>query len=166
MEVSYIFYDEKFKRDVVSEVESGELSVLQASRKYKIGGKMTIYGWLKKYGKFGSEIEKRSKMKKKKPAETPEEKIEELESELFLYKKLIEVSTYFRDPAVKKKIVEGLCAYYGKSVEEIIQMDIPLLRSVNYSELAGRAITSMSPEQKDEKNEKTGLSSMSKESEP
>jgi transposase len=45
-------YSEAFKFQIVSELESGELTcVAQARRKYGISGAMTIHKWLRKYGK-------------------------------------------------------------------------------------------------------------------
>lgn len=44
-------YSESFKKQVVSEVESGNLSKDGAKRKYNIGGKSTVLGWCRKYGK-------------------------------------------------------------------------------------------------------------------
>ena len=43
------YYSETFKRQLAKRVLSGELSVMEASRQYQIGGKMTIYRWLRKY---------------------------------------------------------------------------------------------------------------------
>ena len=152
MDRCFILYDEKFKKNLVSRVEAGEIRLNDAARKYGIGGHSTISRWVTKYGKLGGLIKKQIKMKKKRIAETPEERIQELESELYLYKKLIEVSKYFRDPAVKKKIVEGLSAHYGKSKEDIIQMGIPLLKSVRYSESVDKDIISTNAEQNGEQN--------------
>jgi transposase len=44
-------YTETFKLHVVSEVDSGRLSLANASRKYNIAGHVTISKWCKKYGK-------------------------------------------------------------------------------------------------------------------
>ena len=45
-------YSEAFKQKVVSEIESGELSIEAARRIYDIGGQTTIQKWLKKVGKY------------------------------------------------------------------------------------------------------------------
>ena len=45
-------YSESFKRQVVSEVESGKLSKEEARRKYQIKGKSTVLNWCRKYGKL------------------------------------------------------------------------------------------------------------------
>ena len=47
-------YSTAFKRKVVREVETGDLSVQQARRLYDIGGGSTIYNWLDKFGKSES----------------------------------------------------------------------------------------------------------------
>lgn len=44
-------YSMAFKKQVVSEVESGELTVKQAQRRYDLGRGSTVYDWLRKYGK-------------------------------------------------------------------------------------------------------------------
>ena len=45
-------YSEAFKRQVVSELESGRVAnQAEARRKFGIAGKSTVYGWLRKYGK-------------------------------------------------------------------------------------------------------------------
>jgi transposase-like protein len=45
-----IFYSEAFKREIVREVESGDSSYGAISRKYGIGGNLTIRRWVGKYG--------------------------------------------------------------------------------------------------------------------
>jgi transposase-like protein len=43
------YYSETFRREVVKLVESGQMSVLGASRHFGINGSMTVYRWLEKY---------------------------------------------------------------------------------------------------------------------
>lgn len=45
-------YSMAFKLGVVGEVESGELSIKGAHRKYGIQGSHTVQTWLRKYGNF------------------------------------------------------------------------------------------------------------------
>lgn len=45
-------YSAAFKQKVVSEIESGKLSIERARRVYDIRGKTTIQKWLKKVGKY------------------------------------------------------------------------------------------------------------------
>ena len=44
-------YSMAFKRQVVEEVESGQVTVESARRKYSIGGGETIQKWIRKFGK-------------------------------------------------------------------------------------------------------------------
>ena len=44
-------YSRAFKLQVVSDIESGRLSIEQARKRYAIGGGSTIQKWLKKFGK-------------------------------------------------------------------------------------------------------------------
>ncbi len=69
-------YSTAFKHKVVSEIELGKITVVQAKRIYDISGKATIYNWLRKFGK-NHLIEKvvRVEMKNEK------DKIKELEQQ-------------------------------------------------------------------------------------
>lgn len=44
-------YSEAFRLKVVSEIESGKLTITDASRLYEINGSHTVYNWLRRYGK-------------------------------------------------------------------------------------------------------------------
>lgn len=44
-------YSTAFKQKVISEIESGQLSIEQARKIYDIGGSSTISKWIKKFGK-------------------------------------------------------------------------------------------------------------------
>lgn len=46
-----IRYSESFKQQVVLEIESGLFTVTEAMHRYCITGKMTIYKWLRRYGR-------------------------------------------------------------------------------------------------------------------
>jgi len=46
-----IRYSLAFKQKVISEIESGKITIAQARKIYDIRGKETIYKWLKKFGK-------------------------------------------------------------------------------------------------------------------
>lgn len=49
----FLQYSEAFKLQVVSEIESGQLSgIAEANRRYGITGKMTVRSWLAKYGRI------------------------------------------------------------------------------------------------------------------
>jgi len=73
-----------FKQKVISEIESGQLSIAEASKVYDIKSKQTIYLWLRKFGRQylinrGGRIV--SKEKKDRIAELEHQK-QELESAL------------------------------------------------------------------------------------
>lgn len=44
-------YSLAFKQKVISEIESGKLTIAEARRIYDIGGGETIYKWLRQFGK-------------------------------------------------------------------------------------------------------------------
>ena len=44
-------YSTAFKQKVISEIESGKLTIAEARRIYDIKSQQTIYEWLRKYGK-------------------------------------------------------------------------------------------------------------------
>lgn len=75
-------YPMSFKLTIVSQVEKGELSYKQAQQRYGIQGKSTVLEWLRKYGNFDWENQTPSSM-----AETPEQKILELEQKVRLLEK-------------------------------------------------------------------------------
>lgn len=72
-------YSLSFKLQVVSEVESGELSIKGALRKYGIQAHSTVLNWVRKYGNLDRELEVERAMKK-----TPEQKLFELEAKVRL----------------------------------------------------------------------------------
>lgn len=72
-------YSLSFKLQVVSEVESGELSIEGALRKYGIQAHSTVLNWIRKYGTFDREYQVQRLMHK-----TPKQKIMELEQRIKL----------------------------------------------------------------------------------
>lgn len=75
-------YTLTFKLNVVMEVESGELTITQAQKKYGIQGDGTIRKWLRKYGNFDWDNQTPSNM-----AKSPEQRILELEAKVRLLEK-------------------------------------------------------------------------------
>jgi transposase-like protein len=75
-------YSASFKLRVVQEIESGELSIRAARRKYGIQGGNTVTMWLRKYGTFDWENQIPSNMPK-----SQEQKIMELEQKVKLLEK-------------------------------------------------------------------------------
>ena len=43
-------YSEAFKRQAVTEIESGRMTIGDVRRKYAVSGSATVLGWLKRYG--------------------------------------------------------------------------------------------------------------------
>lgn len=75
-------YSLSFKLQVVAEVETGELSVTGALKKYGIQGHATVSNWIRKFGTFDREYHLKARMEK-----TPEQKIMELEQRIKLLEK-------------------------------------------------------------------------------
>jgi transposase len=71
-----------FKLRIVQEIESGELSIGAAKRKYGIQGSHTVTKWLRKYGTFDWENQTPSNMPK-----SQEQKLLELEQKVKLLEK-------------------------------------------------------------------------------
>lgn len=47
-----IRYSNSFKQKVVREIEEGELTIIEAGRRYGIKGGATVQRWIRKYGKY------------------------------------------------------------------------------------------------------------------
>lgn len=75
-------YSLHFKIQLVKEIESGTLGVLEAKKKYGIQGDSTVKKWLQKYGTFDWENQTPFNMPK-----SPEQKILELEAKVKLLEK-------------------------------------------------------------------------------
>ena len=75
-------YTMSFKLQIVQEIERGELSPTQATKKYGIQCRKTIVEWLRKFGNFDWENQTPSTMPK-----SPEQKIMELEAKIKLLEK-------------------------------------------------------------------------------
>ena len=75
-------YSYAFKLSVVSEVESGELGIKAAARKYGIQSHSTVTNWLRKYGNFDWVNKSTVKMPKSK-----DQKLYELEQKVLLLEK-------------------------------------------------------------------------------
>jgi transposase len=75
-------YTLTFKLTVVKEVEAGQLSTVEACRKYGIQARSTVMTWLRKYGTFDWENQTPSNMPK-----SPQQRILELEAQVKLLEK-------------------------------------------------------------------------------
>jgi len=67
-------YSESFKRKVVEEIMSGKLTVSGAMKKYDIGGSMTVYRWVRRYGSPTKKSSVRSMVLTPEEAEQSQEK--------------------------------------------------------------------------------------------
>jgi transposase len=106
-----IRYSLAFKQQVVSEVESGELSIVQAMRKYDITGCDTIQRWIKKMGKnhLLAKVVRVEKPQERDQTKVLRERIQKLESALsdahiknVLLESLIEVADEYYKTDLKK----------------------------------------------------------------
>ena len=98
---TFLRYSEPFKLHVVSEIESGQVTIGGARRRYGIAGGETIQKWLRRYGKnhlLGKVIRVERPEEKDRIKEL-EAKVRELESvlaqsqvKLFAYESLIDVA--------------------------------------------------------------------------
>ena len=93
-------YSLSFKLQVVQEIEQGELTRSHALSKYGIQSGSTIRTWLKKYGNFDWNNQTSHAM-----AQTPEQKILELEEKIKLLEKQKARAEYLAERADKKVIL-------------------------------------------------------------
>lgn len=93
-------YSVSFKLQVVQEIELGQLSRTQACHKYGIQAKSTVREWLRKYGTFDWQDQTQTIM-----AQTPEQRILELEAKVKLLEKQKARAEYLAERADKKVII-------------------------------------------------------------
>jgi transposase-like protein len=93
-------YTMSFKLQIVQEIERGQLTATEATKKYGIQCRKTVVQWLRKFGNFDWENQTPFNMSK-----TPEQKIMELEAKVRLLEKqksFLEQQAYVAD---KKAII-------------------------------------------------------------
>ncbi|KVV15714.1 transposase [Flavobacterium sp. TAB 87] len=93
-------YSMSFKLQIVQEIEQGQLTATEATKKYGIQCRKTIVNWRRKFGNFDWENQTPLNMPK-----SPEHKIMELEAQVKLLEKqkaLLERQAYVAD---KKAII-------------------------------------------------------------
>ena len=96
-----MYYPEELKLEVISKVQSKQLTQAEARRQYGIRGHSTILKWIKKYGYLSNvELPKSKDMKKKE--ELQAERIRKLEK--LLADKELELS----DSKLKTRILETI----------------------------------------------------------
>jgi transposase len=134
-------YSERFKRQVVEEIQSGSISIEGARRKYGIGGSMTIPRWREKIVNYNEETISGNEM----PDETLLKELEaknaalkkqlmEKETELLIYKTMVEISEDMKKPEVKKKIEQELSRRLAKKKGDRMVNDTELENSVDTTE--------------------------------
>ena len=101
-------YSLAFKKQVVREFESGQLSKNELQRKYNIGGNASVLRWCKQFGKFDhstpSQINRPLKDLQQQRIKELEKQLEAAELKLLVYEKLIEVTNRQLGSDVLKKI--------------------------------------------------------------
>ena len=75
-------YSMSFKLQIVQEIERGQLTVTEATKRYGIQCRKTVVNWLKKFGNFDWDNQTPSNMPK-----SPDQKIMELEAKVKLLEK-------------------------------------------------------------------------------
>jgi transposase len=115
----YIRYSESFKLHVISEIESGNLTIEGARRRYGIKGGETVQKWLRRYGKnhLLGKVVRVERPEEKDRVKELEAKVRELESalaqsqvKLFAYESLIEVAEKHYKADFKKNFGAGQSA--------------------------------------------------------
>jgi len=112
-EKKVVIYSEAFKKKVVEEVTTGEISQTAALRKYGIGGKMTVKKWLERNERMEKDKENKHETVEKELAEIEKLKQEKRQLESALaqaHLKIIslealieEVEEHYGDP-IKKNL--------------------------------------------------------------
>lgn len=93
-------YTMSLKLEIVREIETGRLSISEATKTYGIQSRKTVVEWLRKFGNFDWENQNPTNMPK-----SPEQKIMELEAQVKLLEKqkaLLERQAFVAD---KKAII-------------------------------------------------------------
>ncbi len=119
-----------FKLQVVREIESGELSMTAATRKYGIQARSSVRNWLRKYGTFDWENQTPSYMPK-----SQEQKILELEARVKLLEKQKAFLEHQVDRADRKAVLFDMMIDLAEK-----EFNIPIRKkcSPEQSTLAGK----------------------------
>jgi len=123
----YIRYSEAFKLHVVSEIESGDLTIYGARRRYGIKGGETVQKWIRSYGKnhLLGKVVRVERPEEKDRIKELEAKVRELEStlaqsqvKLFAYESLIDVAEKYYGADFKKNFGAKRSANASKGGKE------------------------------------------------
>lgn len=120
-------YSMSLKLQIVQEIETGNLSISLATKKYGIQCRKTVVEWLKKFGNFDWDNQTPLNMPK-----SPEQKIMELEAQVKLLEKqkaLLEREAYIAD---KKAIIFDMMIDIAEQEYKIdIRKNLPPEQSTN-----------------------------------
>ena len=108
----YTRYSEAFKSQVLTEIESGELSISQARSKYGIKGAGTIPLWARKSGRFGI-------VPKLIRVETPNERDETKALKEENKRLKAAIADLVMDRKIAESTLEVLCEQQGWDIEQI-----------------------------------------------
>jgi transposase-like protein len=106
-----VIYSEAFKRKVIEEVKSGEISQSSAQRKYGIGGKMTIKKWLERSKKMETEKDIKRETVEKELLELEKLKSEKQQLESALAQAHLKILTL-------ETIIELAEEHYGEPIKK------------------------------------------------
>ena len=107
-------YSDAFKLNVISEIESGQLTAGLAQRKYQISGNSTIHNWIKKFGKNNlitkvvrvESPQERDKMKAlEEQVKSHQAALADSQVKLFAMESLVAVSEEYTGLDLKKTLV-------------------------------------------------------------
>lgn len=117
-------YGMSFKLGIVSRVEKGEMTYIEAQRRYGIQGRSTVLVWLRKHGSLDwSRPEVHGVSSKER--ETPQEQIKRLERELSdqrlkneVFAEMLQIVDEEKGTSYRKKYLEKLYAAASEKREE------------------------------------------------
>ena len=104
------YYSETFKREVIFQIKSGQLTQGEASRKYGIKGHSTILKWIRKFEGSDPEFEsfmdykKSDKIELIKRIKDLERQLEDEQIRSFGYSKMIDIAEERLKVPIRKKI--------------------------------------------------------------
>ncbi len=110
-------YSMSFKLSVVAQIERGEMTYIEAAKRYGIQSHSTVRNWLRKHGSMdwctlGATSNKNSAANMKNQPLTPEQRIKELEVQLLeaqqkamLFEEVVRIiRTEYPNPLIKKPL--------------------------------------------------------------
>ena len=136
-------YGMAFKLGVVLRVEKGEMTYIEAQRRYGIQGRATVLVWLRKHGRLDwSRPEVHGMSSKEK--ETPQEQIRRLERELSdqrlkneVFAEMLKIVDEEKGTSYRKKYLESFTPLPAKSGKKA-EADVPCGGSKPSGRVSGR----------------------------